>query len=245
MHVLVIEHTRAGTESLTYRLQRAGFTVTTAADGRAALTVLGRRPVGAIVCDPALLLDDGSDFLSRLAAEHPRAAPRVVFVTARADEPAVRAVLRETRQPAFTEPCDVGALAAAVRGLGDDPVSRRVLVIEDDPANRSAISRAIQQAGFEVYAADDGISGYNALRKRTYGVIVCDIRMPYLGGKSFFEQIEEVFPNMAGRVVFVTAWAHEEKTRRFLEQTGQPFLPKPYDVQQLTDAVASIARRPF
>lgn len=244
MHVLVVESNLAGQESLTARLQRTGFKVTTVADGRSALTALGRWPIDGIVCHPRLPLEGAVDFYSGLAAQHPDAAATVVFLLPKTEAGTVRKVKKKTGRPTFAEPCDIGELANALRTLGDKGANRRVLIIEDDVANRTALTKAIRKAGFEADAAEDGIAGYARLQQQSYGVIVCDVRMPYLGGKSFFEQIEEAYPNMASRVVFVTAWANEPDTRAFLERTGQPFLPKPYDVEQLTQAVADIARRP-
>lgn len=244
MHVLVLEDAPTRPNSLTQQLRRAGVSVTPASDEASTLAALRQRSYRAIMCDPRLALGEAGVF-DRLRRQRPEAARLVIFA-ARADlDPALRQAIAATGRPAVADPLDVPSVQVRIEQLTDESPHRRVLVIEDDPANRSAIARAVRQAGFEVHAVENGIAGYTELERRTYGAIVCDVRMPYLGGKSFFEQIEEKYPNLAGRVVFVTAWAHEPETRRFLEQTGQPFIPKPYDLTRLQDTVAAIAARPF
>jgi DNA-binding response OmpR family regulator len=66
--------------------------------------------------------------------------------------------------------------------------------------------------------------------------------MPSLGGVGFFEQLEERYPNMAARTIFVTAFADEPPVRAFLEQTGQPYFGKPFLPNELLASVAEIGR---
>lgn len=119
-----------------------------------------------------------------------------------------------------------------------------VLVVDDDAKVREAHTKVLERAGFMVTAVDNGLAAFAALQEERYRVIVCDIQMPYLEGKNFYQQLEEVLPPMASRVVFVTAWAGEESTRQFLEQSGQPFLEKPADINELIDLVRHIADKP-
>ena len=119
-----------------------------------------------------------------------------------------------------------------------------VLIIEDDAQLRRTYTKILERAGFMVAAVDNGLAGFAELQRQTFRTIMCDIQMPYLGGKGFYQQLEEAFPPMASRVVFVTAWAGDEKSRRFLEQTGQPFLRKPVEVAELVNAVREMVEKP-
>ena len=66
-------------------------------------------------------------------------------------------------------------------------------------------------------------------------------RLPYLPGGGFYETLLERNPDAARRVVFVSAIVHDPAVRRFLDGTGQPYLAKPYDVQQLVETVKRVA----
>lgn len=245
MHILVIERDPDGPKSLARRLQDAEFQVTAPGDPAAGLQVLRRRAFAAVVCDPLLPMEDGAPLFVRLMRRHPLVVPETIFVMSGTAGPSVRRRLADLGQPVVPDPGDTDRIAAAIREAADRAAHRRVLLIEDDPANRTALTNVMRQAGLEVHAVEDAIAGYAELERQRYGVIVCDVRMPYLSGKSFFEQLEQSYPNMAGRVVFVTAWANEPDTKEFLTLTGQPFFAKPYDLGEFTEAVVTMARRPL
>jgi CheY-like chemotaxis protein len=118
-----------------------------------------------------------------------------------------------------------------------------VLVVDDDTGVRDAFGRVLRHAGFEVTSAVDGVNALLLLAGHDFDVIVCDYKMPDLGGQGFYEQLEEKFPGLAGRLVFVTAYAEDPGIRGFLEQTGQAVLGKPLDPKVLVQEVRSVAAK--
>ena len=118
-----------------------------------------------------------------------------------------------------------------------------VPVVEDGPSVRRSHTRLLEQGAFAVLPAVNGMEAFEHLRTENVDAILCDVDMPTLNGTGFFEQLEELQPDMASRVVFVTGHADEPETRRFLEQTGQPFLGKPTQDDELVSAVRRIVER--
>ena len=91
-------------------------------------------------------------------------------------------------------------------------------------------------------AVANGMSAFEELQQHEFAAILCDISMPVLNGSGFFEQLEERLPQMASRVVFITGLVDEAATREFLEQTGQPFLGKPAEAEDLAEAVERVTQ---
>src|SRR6266850_3399202 len=118
-----------------------------------------------------------------------------------------------------------------------------VLIVEDDDAVRSAFERTLRHAGFDVTAVENGVVALREIAKRDFDAVVCDYKMPELGGLGFYEQLEELFPPLAGRVVFATAYAEDPRIRRFLDQTGQPVLAKPVETQNLVVEINRLIAR--
>jgi len=118
-----------------------------------------------------------------------------------------------------------------------------IVVVEDDDANRSAITRLFQRLGHLVTPCANGLEAFEVLKLGPVDCVICDLRMPALGGRGFFEQVEESMPDLAGRFVFVTGDYTDPASRTFLEKSGQPVVAKPYEISELLAAVAVILRK--
>lgn len=116
-----------------------------------------------------------------------------------------------------------------------------VLVVEDDPDTRASMRKVLEEAGFTVTEADDGRRGLEIAAQRRFDAIVCDLRLPYLPGGGFYEELLQRDAERARRVIFVSAIAHDPAVRRFLDGTGRPYLQKPYEVTELIETVRRVA----
>jgi DNA-binding response OmpR family regulator len=116
-----------------------------------------------------------------------------------------------------------------------------ILVIEDDPTVQHIIAKALERGGYMVKCVDNGLQALAELQGATFLAIVCDVGLPFLGGKSLYDQIKAEYPEMAARVLFVTGMAQDPETRKFLDRTGQPVVAKPFEVTELLHAVRLVA----
>ena len=108
-----------------------------------------------------------------------------------------------------------------------------VLVVEDEPALAAAVSEALSDAGFRVDRAGDGQEALARLRAQVYDLIVCDLRMPRMDGRTFYREIAETTPSLARRIIFVTGDVAGTDAERFLEDTGCRWLAKPFRLREL------------
>jgi CheY-like chemotaxis protein len=117
--VLMIDDNEVVRRGLAHVLEKAGYAVTTAPHGLAALLALARRPYRAIVCDIMMPVMDGVDFYRETVKLHPEAAARVLFVTAWADEPTIGPILAQTGRPVLQKPFEMDEFLDAVRQIAD------------------------------------------------------------------------------------------------------------------------------
>lgn len=115
-----------------------------------------------------------------------------------------------------------------------------ILVVEDDDSNRAAITRLFRRAGHRVTPAANGVEARDVLSAETVDCVVCDLHMPTMGGRAFYEQLLESHPVLARRFVFVTGDYASPDAYEFLSRTGQPVIAKPYEVEELLTAVATV-----
>ncbi|MDB4917084.1 MAG: hypothetical protein JWM95_4728 [Gemmatimonadetes bacterium] len=123
----------------------------------------------------------------------------------------------------------------------DVKAGRRMLVVDDEPAMRSAISGFLRSLGHKVNVAATGLEARALLASSEYDVVLLDLRMPDLGGESLFRELAERDVRHARRVVFVTGDLQSEAAQRFLNETGRPVIGKPFQLDDLAAVVASVA----
>ena len=126
---------------------------------------------------------------------------------------------------------------------GSDLGSAKVLLVENDDPNRVVITKLLERLGLSVTGVTNGLQAYDVLKDGEVDCIISDLRLPFVGGRTLFEQVEQNMPHLASRFVFVTGDYTNPESREFLDQTGQPVIGKPYEVEALLGAVATILRQ--
>ena len=117
----------------------------------------------------------------------------------------------------------------------------RILVVDDEPAVRRTLERALQHFGYEVVAVADACAAYEALGGLEVHAILLDVRMPELLGDALYVAIARRWPAMVGRVVMMTgaAWDVHDCPA---DLAGVPVLSKPFSLEQLQHEIARVLR---
>lgn len=116
----------------------------------------------------------------------------------------------------------------------------RVLLADDEPALAGAVAETLRDAGFEVTMASDGEEALARARAQTFDAVICDLRMPRVDGPTFYRAIAEYSPPQARRVIFVTGDVTGTEAARFLDESGCPWLAKPFRLVELLRVVRDI-----
>ena len=114
---------------------------------------------------------------------------------------------------------------------------KRILVVEDEPAISNVCQRVLTDEGFEVEIAVNGKMAQDMLEEKQYDLCLIDIRTPVMNGRQLYQCIQEKHPKLIDRVIFTTGDVTGGDTQSFLEQTGRPFLPKPFTPDELKTIV--------
>ena len=73
--------------------------------------------------------------------------------------------------------------------------------------------------------------------EKEYGLLLVDIRTPMMSGQQLFQWITEKHPELTNRVILTTGESFGGPSEEFIEQSGRPFLPKPFTPDILTATV--------
>jgi len=119
----------------------------------------------------------------------------------------------------------------------------KILSVEDEPSIRQVCQRALTSQGYQVDFAQNGVAAESLLMKGDYDLLLVDIKTPVMDGKQLYRYIRRRYPNLAERVIFTTGDVISSDTQRFLEQTGRPFLLKPFSPDELRALVRESLKR--
>ena len=124
-----------------------------------------------------------------------------------------------------------GAVTAATR-------TKAVLLAEDSITTRTQETRILENAGYEVVTAADGLEAWNKLATRAFDAVVTDIVMPNLDGLALAEKIRREPKYAELPIILVTSLASDEDKKRGLEAGANAYLTKPaFDQQMLLDCL--------
>ena len=129
--------------------------------------------------------------------------------------------------------------ALAAHPVGD---SLHILVVDDEASVRVALQRYLAARGHDVETTASGQDALGLLRGGAYDAVIVDMRMPDLSGEQLFEQLRSADREHAERVIFTTGDLVSEQMRRFLDGSGRPCVPKPFEFSSF-DQVLPAARR--
>ncbi|MGO9685009.1 MAG: response regulator [Beijerinckiaceae bacterium] len=96
--------------------------------------------------------------------------------------------------------------------------SRKVLVVDDDPAVSKSIDRVLSNKGYAVITAGSGEEALRKLNEEKYDVVYTDIRMPGLSGLEVAEQIKAQRPWTP--VVIITGYGTDAAESRAMPQVS-------------------------
>jgi DNA-binding response OmpR family regulator len=109
-------------------------------------------------------------------------------------------------------------------------VALTVLVVDDEPTLRNLLADTFAEVGFHVRAAADGIEALSEAERERPDVVVSDVVMPGLDGAALADLMRE-----RGVPVILLSAVYDA-----VDLPGVSFLPKPFDLDELLDVVASV-----
>ena len=130
---------------------------------------------------------------------------------------------------------DALASATAVGPATDAPAFEaapdggRILVVDDAAINRMTLQRALSSRGHDVEAVVDGVEALEALRARTFDLVLLDIEMPRKNG---FETLAEIKADERLRqvpVIIISSRDDTASVARCIEMGALDHLPKPFE----------------
>ena len=125
----------------------------------------------------------------------------------------------------------------ARRELSAGPSGKTILVVDDEEWILTLAREVLANDGHTVETVSGGEQGIEALRRRSFDVIVCDWKMPGLNGIQFYEHLAAIDPATAERVLFMSGDVVNGDFQEFLRRNSRTCLSKPFAIGDFQNAV--------
>lgn len=119
-------------------------------------------------------------------------------------------------------------------------MSWRILVIDDEPALRRTLERALITQGYSVVSVADPNSAYQVLGETSFDLVLLDLRLPQMAGDTLLLAIVRRWPQMNGRIILMSGdpWSVQQDWPE--ELTRCPILSKPFSLDTLVNTVGAV-----
>lgn len=105
----------------------------------------------------------------------------------------------------------------------------RILLVEDNAANRDLLGRRLQRQGHSLGMAKNGIEALQMLRQAPYDLVLLDIMMPHMDGYEVLAQMQADPALRTVPVIMISATTELDSVVKCIEMGAEDYLPKPFN----------------
>ncbi|MBD3184789.1 PAS domain S-box protein [Candidatus Poribacteria bacterium] len=126
---------------------------------------------------------------------------------------------------------------ANIEQMQDSVFGGKILVVDDEQKILELFNDILTMMNYEVVTARNAIQAMDNLDNNEYDLMICDMKMPGFSGEKLYNIVKSTKPDLAERIIFVTGDIINPDTQKFLRETGNPYIAKPFSVDEIKDIV--------
>jgi two-component system, chemotaxis family, chemotaxis protein CheY len=115
---------------------------------------------------------------------------------------------------------------------------KTVLVVDDSETIRQGVSSALEQAGFVVLTARDGVDGLECIQRESPAMVLLDVNMPRMSGIELLEALDVRSSGLP--VVLLTTEVEPTLMTRARKAGARGWMVKPVNIEQLIETVRKV-----
>lgn len=115
---------------------------------------------------------------------------------------------------------------------------KHILIVDDEPSMRLALSESLESCGYFVDTAVDGVDALKKFEQRTWDLVITDIRMPKISGLDVLREIRRRASETP--VILITAYGTVNTAVEAMKEGATDFIMKPFSLEDLEGAVKKI-----
>jgi len=120
---------------------------------------------------------------------------------------------------------------------------KKVLICDDEPLIREAISYAVKKAGHEFVMAEDGLQAYEMVKVEAPDLVLLDVSMPGMSGLDVCKKIRELPDGENYQIMIITAFGQASDQEKAISSGANDYLSKPFSPRDLIVKLETIFSR--
>ena len=119
----------------------------------------------------------------------------------------------------------------------------KILIIEDEEPIRRVLVRILteEDSSFEIHQASDGKKGLDLIKKESFDLVICDIKMPKVDGIELLQRTRKT--NLTLPFIMLTGHGNIETAVESMKLGAYDFISKPPDLNRLINSVRNALER--
>ena len=118
--------------------------------------------------------------------------------------------------------------------------NRNVLVIEDDKIMSQMVANILDDVGFEVSTAANGMIAFKTLQQQSIDFILLDILLPEIDGFEIYSRLQANAETRNIPVLIISAWSDERNIEKASQLGIKHFLAKPFTEDELLYSILTL-----
>jgi two-component system, NtrC family, response regulator AtoC len=113
----------------------------------------------------------------------------------------------------------------------DTPVANRILIVDDEKNMLHMLSASLGKEGYEVVTTTDGRQGIAHALESPFDFILCDVKMPGMGGLEFLETVKA--RGVSASIIMMSAFATVDTAVTAMKNGAYDFITKPFKIDEV------------
>lgn len=118
-----------------------------------------------------------------------------------------------------------------------------ILIVDDEPDMRVALSHALSRSGYSVDCASSGFEALEKFRKDDYSMVITDMKMPEMTGIELLGRVKGISPQVP--VIMITAYGTINNAVEAMQEGASDYILKPFSAETLEATVKKAGMRPY
>ncbi len=238
--ILVVDDEFAIREPLKGVLEDRGYKVAAAEDGHAAIEMVRKTHFDIIFIDIIMPGLDGLQTLEEIKKVDP--TTKVIIMTGHDVEGLIEKAISRGATTCIPKPIDdMDELLQLLRTIKEDLVQTNILVVDDEFSTRETLKGVLEDRGYKVATAEDGLTAIEKAKKTHFDVMFIDVVMPGIDGFKTLEGVKKVDPKT--KLVMMTGHDIEDFAEKAISRGAFACMSKPIDMVELLQLIIKAIKK--